>query len=231
MILYPVNLNITDKACLVIGGGNVAFRKIRSLLDCHARVTVISPQVSDEIEVLSERGDISLLLREYKPGDLAGAFLVFAATDNPNVQSMINHEASEHNILLNSVDAPERCDFQVPAKVRRGDMLMTISTGGASPALAKLIRERLEAQFTDEYGRVVALFAAIRKVVVTGSADSAENKRLFQKMLESDVIDLVCKDEWERVAELLEKLLPNEIDVERLLKNIDSKGSGQLAEA
>ncbi len=228
MILYPVNLNITDKACLVIGGGNVALRKIRSLVRCNAKVTVISPDVMDEIRLLAENGEISLYQRGYASGDLAGAFLVFAATDNPEVQAAVNDEAAKHNILLNSANDPDRCDFQVPAKVRRGSMLMTVSTGGASPALSKLIRQQLEDQFTDEYGRVVALFAEIRNIVVAEPASSVENKRLFKKLLDSDIVELTCNGDWDGVSAILESSLPAGVDIEQLLKNLDSRRADRL---
>ena len=229
-MLYPVNLRIAGRLCLVVGGGNVALRKIHSLIGCHARVTVISPRVVDEIRMLAESGDISLHLREYHPGDLAGGFLVFSATDDPVVQEKIGREAAERNILLNSADNPRRCDFQVPAKVRRGELLLTVSTGGASPALSKLIREQLEGQFNDEYGKVISLFARIREVVVPAAGNSAANRALFQELLHSQVVDLTRKGEWRRVKEILASLLPEGVDVDGLVEGLAASQGDRMSE-
>lgn len=226
MAFYPVNLKISERLCLVVGGGNVALRKIRSLIGCNAKVTVISPRVVDEIHELAEDGDITLYLRGYRPGDLAGTFLVFAATDNPEIQAQVGREARERNILLNSADDPHRCDFQVPATVRRGDLLLTISTGGASPALSKLIREQLEEQFNGDYGNVIALFARIRELVVPGPGSSAEHKKLFQKLLQSDIVEHTRKGEWDRVTEILEKILPSGVDAGKLVDGFAASGLG-----
>lgn len=220
MNFYPVNLKITGRLCLVVGGGNVALRKIHSLLGCHAQVTVISPVSVDEIHVLADRGDIILYQRAYQTGDLAGAFLVFAATDNPAVQEQIAREAAERNVLLNSANDPRRCDFQVPAKVRRGELLLTVSTGGASPALSRLIREQLEEQFDDEYAMVISLFAKIREFVVDGSGSSAANRKMFHDLLRSDIVEFTRRGEWQNVAEVLLRILPAGVDAEQLVKDL-----------
>jgi len=218
MMLYPVNLQIGGKSCLVVGGGAVGLRKVLSLLACNARVSVVSPKVVDGIRSLAGEGRITLHLRSYRSGDLVGAFLVFAVTDNPQVQEAVAREAGERRVLLNIADNPGRCDFQVPAKVRRGDLLLTVSTGGASPALAKLIRERLEHQFGEEYDRVLCLFARIREIVVDGSGNSAENRELFQRLLLSDLIELVRDGRWEAVAAVLADELPAGIDIRELIE-------------
>lgn len=219
MIFYPVNLKISGRLCLVVGGGNVALRKIDSLLGCQALVTVISPVIIDEIRVLAERGDITLHLRGYQAGDLAGAFLVFAATDKPEVQERIAAEAAERNILLNIADDPRRCDFQVPAKVRRGELLLTVSTGGASPALSRLIREQLEEQFDEEYGMVISMFARIREVVVDGSGSSAANQKIFHDLLRSNIVELVRRGKWRNVTEILFRILPEGVDAKQLVED------------
>lgn len=220
MTFYPVNLKISGRLCLVVGGGNVALRKIRSLLGCQARVTVISPVVGAEIRALAENDEITLHRRGYREGDLAGAFLAFAATDNPEVQEHVAREAARRDILLNIVDDPDRCDFQVPAKVRRGELLLTVSTGGGSPALSKLIREQLEEQFSGEYGKVISLFARIRGVVVDGSGGSESNRKLFRELLESEIVDLTQRGEWRRVTEILARVLPPGVDVPALVDDL-----------
>ena len=141
MSFYPVNLNIHNRFCLIIGGGEVAARKIEQVLTCGARVKVISPKACPRIRELASAGRIEWQERGYRPGDLREAFLVFAATDKAYVQQQVIGEAQERNILLNSADTPEACTFQVPATVRQGELLLAISTGGGSPAVAAWIRK------------------------------------------------------------------------------------------
>lgn len=130
MPLYPVNLAISDQLCLVIGGGSVATRKVESLLPCGAIIRVISPQAGNRIGELAEAGLLQWEQRPYSHGDLEGAKLVFAATDSHEVQERIIAEATDSGILVNVVTRPEACTFQVPASLRRGELLLTVATGG-----------------------------------------------------------------------------------------------------
>lgn len=218
MMFYPVNLNVAGRVCLVVGGGTVALRKIRSLLACDACVKVISPQSVVEIEELALAGDIVLERRGYLAGDLKGVFMVFAVTDQPKVQQMIDVEASRCVVLLNSADDPEACDFHVPAQVRRGDLLITVSTGGASPALSRKIRMQLEEEFGPEYGLVVELFARIRDVVVPGAGSSEDHKDLFRKLLSLDIVEHTVRGDWQAVRAILQQFLPPGVDQEHILE-------------
>lgn len=222
MMLYPVNLQIAGKPCLVIGGGKVGLRKIRTLLACGALVTVISPEVVEGIGVLAIEGTITLHRRSYRAGDLDGAFLVFAVTDNRLIQDQVAEEALARGVLLNIGDNPKRCDFHVPAQIRRGELLLTVSTGGASPALAKLIREQLEEQLSGEYGKVISLFGRIRDVIVDRSGDSEVNRQLFDRLLAADLVGLVCAREWEKVAALLTTELPDGVDIDVLIAGLSA---------
>ena len=222
MMLYPVNLQIAGKLCLVIGGGKVGLRKIRTLLSCGARVMVISPEVVEGIALLATKGEIELQQRGYREGDLAGAFLAFAVTNNRRIQDQVATEARKNGVFLNIADEPTRCDFQVPAQVRRGELLLTVSTGGASPALAKLIREQLEEQFDGEYGKVISLFARIRDVIVDRPGNSEVNRVMFQRLLQAGLVDLVRGSKWELVAALLRSELPEGIDVDALITAVSS---------
>ena len=144
MSLYPVHLAIEGQLCLVIGGGSVATRKVESLLPCGAVIRVISPAAGCRILELAEAGLLEWQQRNYHQGDLQGAKLVFAATDSQDVQDRIVREANGSGILVNVVTRPEACTFQVPASLRHGDLLITVATGGGSPALAARIRQELE---------------------------------------------------------------------------------------
>lgn len=225
MVFFPVNLDITKRACLVIGGGSVALRKVIALIGCCSKVTVVSPEVVPELHELAVRGVITLHLRAYRRGDLQGAFLVFAATDNHYVQEQVSQEAKDLDILLNSADDPGRCDFQVPAKVRRGGLLLTISTGGASPALSKVIRKELEKHFGEEYCAITELFAGLREEIVQGPGSSVENKKLFDELISAGIVDQVKGKQWQRVRSTIKSILPCSIDAGVIVDKVEAQHS------
>lgn len=218
MPLYPINLRITDRPCLVIGGGTVALRKIESLLLCGACVRVVSPNAVEEIQALALAGKIEWCQRGYIPGDLHGVFLAIAATDKPLVQRQISEEAAALPVLLNSADDPASCDFQVPSSVRRKDLLITISTGGASPALARQIRRKLEQEFGWEYGVLLSLLARLREIVVRDGNDTGTNTRLFYDVLGIDIIKLIQKAAWDELQGALVKILPGGVDAGEIVR-------------
>src|SRR5580704_6661222 len=144
MGFIPIFLQVEGKRCLVVGGGEVALRKVQPLIDAGASVTVISPQVTADLASLAESGRISLLRRSYRTGDMRGYQLVYAATDDREVQRRLFEESRTLNILINVADAPEFCSFIVPSVIRRGRLQVAISTEGASPTTARLLRQRME---------------------------------------------------------------------------------------
>jgi len=148
---YPVNLNLTGRSCLVVGGGRIALRKVEQLLACGAAVTVIAPEIHPELGTLA----VEVRQRGYRSGDVEGFRLVITATGNRAVDQQIYDEADARGIWVNSADDPERCTFTLPATVRRGALLLTASTAGASPALSSWLRRRLEAEFGPEWEGVV----------------------------------------------------------------------------
>ena len=141
---YPVFLNLTGRRCVIIGGGQIATGKISKLLDSGANIIVISPDVTEEIRNLSDNGFTELYLRKYQVGDIDGAFLVIAATNDRVVNQKIFEDAEKSGVLLNAVDDMPHCSFIAPSVVERGSVTVAISTGGASPALARKLRETLE---------------------------------------------------------------------------------------
>lgn len=220
MSLYPINLDIQDRRCLVIGGGEVASRKVKSLLSSGADVVVISPRVSKVLAQLAEEGRIELHVRPYHRGDLTGAFLVFAATDRIEVQNHIKQEAKELDILVNIVDEPHDSSFQIPARVQRGNFLLTVSTGGGSPALAAQVRKELEMEYGEEYKDFVKLLFLIREKVV-GDGNTTESHRfLFQKLLQLNILSLIRNDDWQGVRDELSAALPENLDVDQLISSI-----------
>jgi precorrin-2 dehydrogenase / sirohydrochlorin ferrochelatase len=220
MALYPVNLNIKDSTCVVIGGGEVARRKIGELIACKARVIVISPTVGPAISNMVTLGKIQWHARSFQRGDLEDAFLVFAATDNHDVQRKVAEEARERKILFNSVDDPEGCSFQVPARVRRGDFLLTVSTGGGSPALAAKLRRKLSLEYGKEYQQLVELLGRIRKHIVADGETSETHRVLFEKLLQLNLLERIGKREWSALESELQELLPETINVQDLISSI-----------
>jgi siroheme synthase-like protein len=155
-------LRVKGERCVVIGGGEVAERKARTLLDCGAFPVVVSPVSNEGLRHLSDRGVIEVVEREYDPGDLAGARLVIAATDDDRVNARVAEKANQLGILVNVVDSAELSDFILPSLVQRGDLTIAISTGGRSPALARKLRTVLEQALGQEYGELALLLSEVR---------------------------------------------------------------------
>lgn len=162
MSFFPISLQMTGRRCLVIGGGPVAERKIASLLDAGAEVTVVSPDVTETIAGWSKSNSIQFKAGHYQSGDLAGYQLVFVATDDREVNARVYQEGKTKGAWVNAADDPAHCDFILPSVLRRGELTVAVSSGGSSPALARLIREELELHFTAEYALLNKLAGDVR---------------------------------------------------------------------
>ena len=205
---YPISLvNLQDERCLVVGGGTVAERKVRSLLQVEARVTVVSPTLTVGLQQLVEEGHVEWVPREYQQGDLTGAFLVIGATDDVDTNEQVWREAVERGLLVNIVDDLARCNFIVPSLVRRGDLCLAISTGGKSPALAKRLRERLEAEFGPEYAEFVALLGDLRERVKAKYPEAEERKALWYRLVDSDIIELIGQGRDDLVRQRVKEII------------------------
>lgn len=156
--LYPIFMDVSGSRCAVVGGGGVASRKVRGLFASGARVVVISPEVTPEIEGMG----VAIERRPYEPGDLAGCVLAFAATDSRRVNAAVAREAKESGIPVNVADRPAGGDFALPSVLRRGGLQVAVSTGGASPTLARRIRDAMEPSFAAEWAGIVERFRAAR---------------------------------------------------------------------
>ncbi len=218
--MYPLCLNISDRLCVVIGGGGVAERKVRGILAASGRVRVVSPVVTSRLAEMAGLQAIEWRRQMYSASDLDGAFLVFAATNNVEVQQVIHLDAKAAGLLINVADAPERCDFQVPATIRRGDLTLSVATNGRSPAVAAMVRERLDREFGKEYGLLTALAALLRDQILAEEGDSEKTKILFQKILHDDIVDWLRERRWEKIQQHLESVLGRPVgrDLERLFK-------------
>ncbi len=161
-VYYPISLNIRGRKCTVVGGGQVALRKVQVSLEHGADVKVISPDLCPELVSLAGNKEIAALTREYRAGDLKDAFVAIVATDSSKINQQIATEAHEHKVLVNVVDDAGNSDFIAPSSLRRGGISIAISTSGESPALARKIRTILEKEFGDEYGRLASLIGRVR---------------------------------------------------------------------
>jgi len=198
---YPILLNIQDKKCLVVGGGNVAWRKVCSLKDAGARVTVVSPEFCPEME--KEIG-IERIQQKYEEGFLNGVLVVVASTDDEEVNKKVYYDAVKMGILVNVVDRPEICSFIVPATIIRGDLSISISTGGASPALARNIRENLEKQFGDEYGEFAKLLSETRRKILSEISNESIRRDILQRIAGLDMLEIIKQ---KGIAEAKKKIL------------------------
>ncbi|MFN3533090.1 MAG: bifunctional precorrin-2 dehydrogenase/sirohydrochlorin ferrochelatase [Candidatus Brocadia sp.] len=185
---YPIFLNIQDKKCVVVGGGNVAWRKVCSLKDAGAKVTVVSPEFCPELE---KEAGIERIKQKYDAKFLKEAVLVVASTDDGEVNKKIYYDAVERGILVNVVDRPEFCSFIVPSSIMRGDLCISISTGGASPALARNIREFLEKQFGDEYGEFTKLLSEMRRKILSEVKEESIRRDILQRIAGLDMLEVV----------------------------------------
>jgi precorrin-2 dehydrogenase/sirohydrochlorin ferrochelatase len=187
MSLFPIFLKLTARPCIVIGAGNLAESKIESLQAANASVSVIAPKASARIVAMAESGEITWQQREYTPGDLAGNFLVIAATDNPAVNRAVFAEAEAAGILVNAVDDPPFCDFYFPSVVRRGELQIAISTAGASPALAQRLRKEINAILPLDTGDWLTELGNLRREVLQMEPLNEARKELLHQLASREV--------------------------------------------
>jgi precorrin-2 dehydrogenase/sirohydrochlorin ferrochelatase len=186
---YLVNLALEGRAAVVIGGGEVATRKVQDLLAAKAHVTVIAPQLCDRVVALADEKRIVVYVRPYRAADLAGAFVVIAATDDEGLNARVAADAAARNVLVNVVDRPALCTFTVPATVRRGSLTIAIATEGRCPALAGILREELEERYGPEYAELVGLFGELRKKMIAIGWDGQRIRETLAGMYRAGTIE------------------------------------------
>ncbi|MGB6430371.1 MAG: bifunctional precorrin-2 dehydrogenase/sirohydrochlorin ferrochelatase, partial [Candidatus Acidiferrales bacterium] len=174
--MFPLFLKLAGRQCVVVGAGAIAESKIESLLRAGARVKVVAPEATDRVRRWARARQIAWRARAYRPGDLAGAFLVIAATSSAKLHGAIFRQARRGGILCNAVDDPPNCDFYYPAVVRRGSLQIAISTGGESPSLAARLRAELERQFGPEYGAWVKSLGRTRARILRRVLDAGTKR-------------------------------------------------------
>src|ERR1700761_3233669 len=187
MSLFPMFLKLTARPCIVIGAGNIAESKIESLLQAEASVTVIAPEALQRVQKWAAGGEVQWLQREYREGDLAGAFLCIAATATASVNRAVFAEATERGVLCNAVDDPPFCDFYFPSVVRRGELQIAISTAGESPALAQRLRKEINAALPQDTGEWLLELGRVRREVTAVEPIGEPRKSLLHELAQREV--------------------------------------------
>jgi precorrin-2 dehydrogenase/sirohydrochlorin ferrochelatase len=221
MKTYPLFALIEDRACLVVGGGAVGERKVRDLLVAGARVTVVSRELTPGLAEMAAQGRLIFIQGDFTPQHLDGMMLVVGATDDLEVNREVSTAAQARGLLVNIVDAPDLCTFIVPAQVRRGPLTIAVSTGGASPALARKVREDLEQHFGLEYGRYLRVLQAVRDQVLARRRSHPENQRLFQGLVAGPLQAAIARADRPRALAILEKALGEVLASEDLAAALD----------
>lgn len=185
---YPVILtHLETRRCVIIGGGAVAARKAQALVDAGAHPVIVSPDLCSELAAMVHAGEATAVHRKYQPGDLDGAALVIAATDDEGVNRAVAEECRRSGILVNVVDRPALCTFVAPSVIRRDDLLVAISTCGGSPAFAKRVREILESFLDSTYGDALALFTELR-LRIRQNVPASRQRELWDRLLDGEVL-------------------------------------------
>lgn len=191
MKYYPVFLDVRDRSCVVVGGGKVAERKAVALFDAGADLTVVSPELTPHLRELADKGKITYHPKTFNEQDLAGAYLVIAATNDALVNDAVARTCRKHDILVNVATSPDEGTFIVPSVVERGDLLIAISTCGDSPALARRVREELERTYGPEYGVFLEKMALLRRRLLQEVPNEDDRRKVFQALVDADILYLL----------------------------------------
>jgi len=220
MRAHPVMLRLDGRRCVVMGGDRAAEAKVEACLWAGAAVAVIAPDVTPRLSTLAAEGAIQHLARDYRPGDLAGAFVAYASTADPELVHRLREEADRERVLLNVVDRPEACTFIAPAVVRRGELTVAVGTGGASPGLAARLRGELEQRFGPEYEPFVAILGAVRRAL----GDVSARPEVMAALIDSPLLELVRRGERAEVDRLLARVAGDGCTLDRLGVALDERG-------
>jgi precorrin-2 dehydrogenase/sirohydrochlorin ferrochelatase len=203
-----------------VGGGRVAERKAETLLEYGASIDLVSKELTYALELLVEGRRITYLGPEFKEAFLDSVFIVVSATNDKQLNRKVSLSARRKGLLVNAVDQPQDCNFIVPSIVKRGDLLIAVSTSGKSPALSKKIRKDLENQFGEEYRAFLLLMGRLRDRILSRGLPQEENSRIFHQIVDSPLLKALSEESREDVRAILQEILPDEESLETVLADI-----------
>jgi len=206
---YPAFIDLRNKPAVVVGGGSVAERKVRSLVESGAHVRVISPEITKGLTKLRDMGVLKHTKRTYRKGDLKRAFIVIAGTSSPRINKKI---ADEAECLINVIDVPSEGNFIVPSLVRQGALSIAISTKGASPAISKAIRKEIQGLYGKEYGRYLTFVETVRQKALTAIKDTGKRKRFLNFLASEKNLSRLREKGFDEVAGEISNYLAKETD-------------------
>jgi len=217
MPYYPIFLDLNNQNVIVVGGGEVAERKIKNLLIYGCTIYISSPHLTPHLQQLVAAKKIHHIPDESLDTCMDTAFMVIAATDDAEVNSKIASRAKKHGLLINTVDQPKDCNFIMPSIVKRGNLQIAISTAGKSPALAKKIRKNLQNTFPPEYGLLTELLGIIRAKLLSQNQSSSKNKIIFQQLVEANLLEMITHKNWDGIQTTLQSILGEGFPIEDVL--------------
>jgi len=206
---YPLSVSLKNKKCVVFGAGQVALRKVKRLLEYGAAVSVIGQEIVPQLKRLFEKKKIVFKNKRADLKDLKGAFLVVAATDDRKLNALVSAYCLKKNILVNVVDSPKECNFILPSVLRRGNLAISVSTDGLSPALAKKIRRDIQQRFGFEYAKLLRLMRKIRPEALKKIKNSRARNRLFEKIFQPEILTLFKKNKQQEAGKRIRGYLKN----------------------
>src|SRR5690606_25875683 len=208
MEYFPIFLDLKNRLCLLVGGGEIATRKGRLLSKAGARLRIVAPEISAELRELAAQNNGELFEREYQTSDLNDCVIAIAATDNEALNETISREAQLKNLPVNVVDSPALCTYITPAIIDRSPLVIAVSSGGEAPVLARLIRAKLETLIPSNYGRLAKLASHWRDRVKARFVDGDSRRRFWEKILQGPAAELTLNGQ----TEAAEKIIATEID-------------------
>ncbi len=210
MNYYPINLNLANKKCIIIGGGRVAERKVFNLLEYGADIKLVSNEITEKIAKIQEK--ITLIKDNYNKRYLEKSALVFICTNNKDINIEIYKDAKSMGCLVNIATSPELCDFTIPSVVKRGDLQIAISTNGKSPAIAKIVKEKIDSFIEKEYQELVQLMGKIREKQLTINKSSDINKKLFYQFLDNNILEYLKNKNFAKINEKVKEIFGFDIE-------------------
>lgn len=210
MQALPIFFNISNRLCIVIGGGDVATRKVTMLLKANADIKLIAPEICHELHALVDAGRIRFIRGEYAPSQLAGACMVVAATDDEAVNAAVSRDAQALNIPVNVVDAPELCTFTMGSIIDRSPIVIAVSSEGNAPVLARYIRSKIETLLPAGYGRIAGIAGEFRDKVKAKFATTQQRRRFWEDVFQGPLVERVLSGQEQAARELLQDLIDHE---------------------